>query len=60
MPAAIERTLLLKVPACGQASARSGSKRDIRSMRPPKAPKLMPPPRYLPSVVMSGVTPTIA
>ena len=53
-------TLLLKVPAWPSASARRGSKRCISSRRPPKAPKDMPPPMYLPSVVRSGMTPSCA
>ena len=53
-PAAIVSTLLLKVPACGSASGGVGSNSAMMSRRPPKAPKLMPPPTYLPSVVMSG------
>jgi len=57
---AMVKTLLLKVPACAQASARRGSKRDMISRRPPNAPKLMPPPMYFPSVVISGTTPSFA
>jgi len=54
---AIDRTLLLKVPACGSAPGCDGSKRAMRSARPPNAPKDSPPPRYLPSVSRSGCTP---
>ena len=41
-----------------KASGLRGSKCAITSARPPKAPKLAPPPRYLPSRVKSGVMPS--
>src|SRR5206468_2352925 len=53
-PAFIVRTLLLKVPACWNPSLRRGSNHSITAAFPPNAPKLMPPPTYLPSVVRSG------
>ena len=60
MPAAMVSTLLLKVPACCRAPLARGSKRCSRSARPPKAPKDSPPPKYLPSVVRSGLSPSSA
>ena len=59
-PAAMVRTSLLKVPEWYRQSGLAGSKRSIRSARPPKAPNEEPPPRYLPSAVRSGVTPQAA
>ena len=52
-PTAIVNALLLNVPAW-LSPPRAGSNVAIRSARPPKAPNDRPPPRYLPSVVMSG------
>src|SRR5229473_1710069 len=56
-PAFIVSTLLLKVPACWNPSFRRGSNHSISAALPPNAPKLMPPPTYLPRVVMSGRMP---
>ena len=56
-PTAIVKALLLNVPAWLRPP-RAGSNAAIRSARPPKAPNDSPPPRYLPSVVMSGVMPS--
>ena len=39
---------------------RAGSKAAITSARPPNAPNVIPPARYLPSVVRSGITPVRA
>jgi hypothetical protein len=43
----------------GSASRRRGSYSSIMSARPPNAPKLIPPPTYLSSVVRSGVMPIL-
>ena len=60
-PAVIVIGLALKVPACGMASApRLGSKSDMMSRRPPKAPAGIPPPMILPRAVRSGSTPNIS
>src|SRR5208337_3348970 len=59
-PADIVSTLLLNVPAWRNASGRRGSNSDMMSARPPKAPKLMPPPTYLPSDIRSGRTSSVA
>ena len=56
-PAAMETTLLLNVPACDRAPPCAGSNAAMIERRPPNAPNVIPPPRYLPSVVMSGTTP---
>lgn len=55
--AAVETTLLLKVPAWASSPPAARSRCRMTSSRPPKAPNDIPPPRYLPSVVMSGTTP---
>lgn len=44
--------------ARGAIAIGCGEKTLITSARPPNAPKLKPPPRYLPSVVRSGAMPS--
>ncbi len=56
-PPAIVTTLLLNVPPWVSSPPRWGSNAAIRSARPPKAPNVIPPARYLPNVVRSGCTP---
>ena len=59
-PAAIVTTLLLNVPPCVSSPPVAGSNAAMMSPRPPNAPNVMPPARYLPSVVRSGVMPSRA
>ena len=56
-PAAIVTTLLLNVPPWVSVPPLAGSNAAMMSARPPNAPNVMPPARYLPSVVRSGVMP---